>query len=126
MPAFPALTPSSRSITQGQYSVKRFSSISGTGTTRVYGSQPFNASIDLQFDNIPDIDALAIVDAYESARGSTTGLTLPTTIWAGVVDALKVRLQRDYTWRFAEPPQITSGRPGISSIAVRLDGHRDG
>ncbi len=126
MPAFPSLRPTGRSVTQGQYAVKRFTSIAGTGTTRVYGSQPFNASISLQFNNISDNDALAIVNTYEDARGSKEALTLPTVLWEGMTDALRVKLQRDYAWRFAEQPQLTSGPPGISSIAVKLEGQRDG
>lgn len=123
---FPELRPTSRSITQGQYAVKRFTSIAGTGTTRVYGSKPFNAEIALRFDNISDKDALAIINAYEAARGSKEILKLPLAIWDGMLTELRLGLQRDYSWRFSEQPQITSGRPGISSIAVKLEGQRDG
>ena len=126
MTTFPALTPTSRRVTQGQYAVKRFISIAGTGTTRAYGSQPFNASLDLEFANIPDVDALAIVNCYEAARGSTQAINLPTQLWSGMNKALVNQLQRDYAWRFAEQPQLTSGAPGISSIVVKLEGQRDG
>lgn len=126
MTTFPALTPSSRRVTQGQYAVKRFTSISGTGTTRAYGSQPFNAFLDLEFANIPDTDALAIVNCYEAARGSTQALNLPPQLWSGMDNTLVSRLQRDYSWRFAEQPQLTSGVPGISSMVVKLEGQRDG
>jgi hypothetical protein len=126
MTAFPALSPTSRSVTQGQYAVKRFNSIAGTGTSRIYGSQPFNSQLSLQFDNISDDQALLITNAYEAARGSKEVLTLPPEVWAGMADTLKVRLQRDYSWRFAEAPGITSGAPGFSSITVKLDGQRDG
>lgn len=126
MVTFPSLSPSSRAVTQGQYAVKRFNSISGTGTTRVYGSQPFNAAMDLEFSNISDLDALLIVEAYEDARGSATPLTLPSALWTGMADALRVRLQRDYTWRFLDQPKITSAVPGVSSISITLEGQRDG
>jgi hypothetical protein len=126
MTAFPPLTPTSRSVTQGQYAVKRFNSIAGTGTSRIYGSQPFNSQLSLQFDNITDENALLITEAYEAARGSSTVLDLPSTVWAGMADTLKVRLQRDYSWRFAEAPGITSSAPGFSSITVKLEGQRDG
>lgn len=124
--AFPALTPSSRQITLGQYAVQRFVSIAGTGTSRIYGSQPFNSSLELEFANITDAEVVLIVQAYEAARGSYEVLSLPLTIWEGVESEMQVLLQRDYVWRFAEQPSINSVAPNTSSISVRLDGQRDG
>lgn len=123
---FPALTPTSRSVQQGQYAVKRFTSISGTGITRAYGSQPYDSKIEVNFDNIPDASALLIVNCYEDARGSYHQLSLPDAIWDGMDTLLKNRLQRDYIWRFSEQPSITSVYPGKSSVSVRLEGMRDG
>jgi len=124
--AFPTIAPSSRSVTLGQFPVKRFTTIAGTGATRAYGSQPFNASLSLQYDNITDTLALEIVEAHEAAYGSKNALALPPEVWDGMDLNLRVRLERDYTWRFAEPPQLTSVHPGISSIGVKLEGQRDG
>jgi hypothetical protein len=124
--AFPALTPSSRQITLGQYAVQRFVSIAGTGASRIYGSQPFNSSLELEFANITDADVILIVQAYETARGSYEVLSLPLTIWEGVESEMQVLLQRDYVWRFGEQPSINSVAPNTSSVSVKLDGQRDG
>jgi hypothetical protein len=124
--SFPAIQPTSRRVVQGQYAVKRFVSISGTGTTRAYGSQPFNALLELEFDNITDSAALQIVNAYEAARGNKGQLTLPIELWSGMDGDLRLKLERDYVWRFADQPQLTSVRPGLSSITVKLEGQRDG
>lgn len=124
--AFPALTPSSRQITLGQYAVQRFVSIAGTGASRIYGSQPFNSSLELEFANVSDADVILIIHAYEAARGAYEVLSLPLTIWEGVEAEMQVLLQRDYVWRFAEQPSINSVAPNTSSISVRLDGQRDG
>jgi len=124
--AFPALTPSARQVTQGQYAVKRFTSIAGTGTSRAYGSQPFNAELDLKFDNVSDLDALKISQAYNSARGSFDDLSLPEEIWGGMESDLKALLLGSYLWRFSQQPVIASVRPGVSSISVKLSGQRDG
>jgi hypothetical protein len=123
---FPPINPTARRVTQGLYAVKRFNSISGTGTTRAYGSQPFNAALELEFSNISDGIALQIVNAYEEANGSKNALALPLEVWSGMEQALRLRMQRDYTWRFAEQPQLTSVRPGLSSMTIRLEGQRDG
>ena len=124
--AFPALTPSSRQITLGQYAVQRFVSIAGTGASRIYGSQPFNSSLELEFANVSDADVILIIHAYEAARGAYEVLSLPLTIWEGVEAEMQVLLQRDYVWRFAEQPSINSVAPNTSSVSVRLDGQRDG
>ena len=126
MIAFPSLTPTSRRVTQGQYAVKRFNSIAGTGTSRAYSSQPFNSSLELSFDNISDASALLIITCFESARGTFAALMLPSSIWDGMDLTLRDALQRDYTWRFAEQPVLASGPSGISSVTVRLEGQRDG
>lgn len=126
MTDFPALTPTSRSVRQGKYAVKRFTSIAGTGTTRAYGSQPYESTMEMEFSNIPDSSAILIVDCYESSRGSFGHLSLPQAVWKGMDEILRDRLQRDYVWRFSEQPSITSAYPGRSSVSVRLEGMRDG
>lgn len=126
MTNFPALTPSSRRVTQGQFPVKRFASIAGTGTTRAYGSQPVNSLLEMSFDNVPDASALALINCYEAARGNYASLSLPSSVWDGMDSDLAQTLQRDYKWRFADAPQIASGPSGISSVTIRLEGQRDG
>lgn len=123
---FPTIKPTGRRASQGQYPVKRFTSIAGTGTSRVYGSQPFGASLELEFSNIPDSAAHDVVAAYDATRGSFGTLTLPSAIWDGMDLALRTKLEGHYAWRFAEQPQITSVQPGLSSMTVRLEGQRDG
>jgi len=124
--AFPALVPTSRRVTQGQYATKRFTSIAGTGTTRAYGSQPFNAELALQFDNLSDTETLLIAEAYDNARGEKDDLSLPAEVWQGMDADLKNRLVGSLLWRFSGQPSISSVRPGVSSISVRLSGQRDG
>lgn len=123
---FPPLSPSSRQIKLGQYAVQRFISIAGTGTSRIYGSQPFNSTLELEFANVSDVDTLLVIQAHEAARGSYDVLILPATLWEGLDSEMFVLLQRDYVWRFAEQPSITSVAPKTSSISVRLEGQRDG
>lgn len=123
---FPAIAPTSRSYKLGSYPVKRFTSIAGTGVSRIYGSQPSAATLDLEFGNKGDAVALAITTAYEAARGSFDVLSLPPEVWAGMDQDLQEQLQRDYTWRFSERPSITSVKAGVSTIQVNLEGQRDG
>ena len=122
---FPAITPTRRNNTQGQYPVKRFSSIAGSGTSRIYGSQPFGASMDLDFANVSDRTALAICSCYELSHGSYGEVVLPPAIWDGCNPSLVAALERDYIWRFSDQPTVVSGVPGTSSVSVKLEGQRD-
>lgn len=123
---FPAKKPSTRNVTAGQYAVKRFISIAGTGSTRVYGSQPFNSKLQLAYNNISDEETIEFVVAHENARGSFDSLDLPPETWDGLDLMLRERLERDYVWRFASPPSIQSIAPGRSSVSIELEGQRDG
>jgi len=128
MTEFPSIVPTSRNVTLGTYPVKRFNSIAGTGITRIYGSQPFGSGLEMNFENIPDSSASLISDCYNNARGGYDQIGIPETLWKGMEkkSGLSLKLERDYIWRFAEPPRITSVRPGRSSVTVRLEGMRDG
>lgn len=123
---FPAIAPTGRSYKLGSYPVKRFTSIAGTGVSRLYGSQPTSATLDLEYSNKGDAVASAITTAYETAQGSFGALTLPPEIWAGMDSVLQEQLQRDYTWRFSERPTIASVKAGVCTIQVNLEGQRDG
>lgn len=123
---FPALKPSSRQVTQGQFATKRFNSIAGTGTTRIYGSKPFNSTIELEYQNRNDVDVLDFITSYEEARGSFDSLALPDELWDGMDVAMRTQLEGTYIWRYASPPSVTSVAPGLSSIQITLEGQRDG
>ena len=49
MADFPSICPVSRRFKAAQFPTKRFTSISGAGTTRLYGSKGFDATLDVQF-----------------------------------------------------------------------------
>lgn len=77
---FPAIAPTGRSYKLGSYPVKRFTSIAGTGVSRIYGSQPSAATLDLEFGNKGDAVALAITTAYEAARGASACSPYPRSL----------------------------------------------
>lgn len=124
---FPNLKPGSREIRLGQYPVKRFTTMAGTGVTKRYGSQPFNAFLSVTFSNVSDQVTQSIVEAYENASGPYDNILLPDLIWDGTSVNLRQKLERDYVWRFLAdtPPQIQSIKKGVSTITVNFEGHRD-
>lgn len=117
--AFPALCPTRRSYTPGEYATKRFTSISGAGTTRLYGSRAFDAALDLEF-SLSDADAELVLQCWHASRGAAGELTLPDKVFEGASKGLQNQIPRYLTWRWAETPQVESVLPDRSRVRVRL------
>jgi hypothetical protein len=122
--AFPTLEPTSRDVDAGDYPVKTFKAQSGAEVRILYGSKRTGMSISLGYDNISDIDAESFVTHFDEVLGSYNTFTLPsavTTGWTGAASALTAAATGN-EWRYAEPPAITSVRPGRSSVRIKLLG----
>jgi hypothetical protein len=81
----------------------------------------------LQFSNISDANVSAILNAYNTAKGSTDSLTLPDVLFNGADATLKTWLDSSATgagllWCFTEgsPPSVESVAPGRSNVSVSL------
>jgi hypothetical protein len=125
--AFPGIQPTSRSFVAPAWQTTTETSQSGVVTRRLWGSRPSRATLNLQFNNINDTNASAILSAYNSAKGSVDSLTLPDIIFNGADSSLKLWLDSSATgagllWCFTEgsPPQVESIAPGLSNVSVSL------
>lgn len=124
---FPSIEPTARSFTAPAWQTTTQTSQSGVITRRLWGSRPSRATLSLQFNNIDDTDASAILSAYNSAKGSVDSLTLPSALFDGADATLTSWLNASATgagllWAFAEdsPPQVESVAPGRSNVSVSL------
>ena len=124
---FPSIAPTGRSFVSPRWPTKTQTSQSGVITRRLWGSRPSRATLSLQFNNISDTDASAILSAYNSAKGSVDSLTLPSALFDGADATLTSWLNASATgagllWAFAEdsPPQVESIAPGRSNVSVSL------
>jgi hypothetical protein len=124
--AFPSIEPTSRSFTAPKWPTSGITAQSGVTTRRLWGSRPSQAQLSLSFDNISDDNAGLIVAAYNSAKGATAELTLPSVLFNGASAALTGWLNTTSTgagmkWFFSdEPPTVESVAPGRSSVRVAL------
>ena len=134
--SFPNFIPSSRKFDMGDYPVKSYRSLSGAVVRRVFGDKQLGYTLDLEFKNIGDTDELKqssgnvvdIVDHYNEAYGTVDSFELCNGTFAGMSAKLRARTQSPHSkivWRYAEPPQITSVHPGISTVTVKLVGELD-
>jgi len=124
---FPSITPTRRSFVAPTWPTKTQMSQSGVITRRLEGSRPSQAKLSLTFGNINDTDTAAILNAYNTAKGSVDSLTLPAKIFAGADATLQSWLNVSATgagllWSFSEgtSPQVESIIPGRSDVTVEL------
>jgi hypothetical protein len=121
--AFPSYAPSSRSFSAGDYAYKTFQSQSGKEVRILYGDKRTGMTLDLGYSNISDTKADDFIAHYDEVKGGFTAFTLPAafrTGWGGNTAAIDAATGNQ--WRYSDPPTITSVRPGISSVTVRLVG----
>ena len=111
--------PTRRSFTPGRYATKRFNSISGAGTTRLYGSKAFDATLQMSF-LLNDADTCAIMKCWNDAYGGYDILTLPDEFFAGSSSVLDCTIPDYLNWRWAEPPSVESILPGRSRVQINL------
>ena len=81
MADFPSICPVRRQFKAAQFPTKRFTSISGAGTTRLYGNKGFDATLDVQF-LVDDEHLIKITDNWEESLGTYLPVDLPEPIFA--------------------------------------------
>lgn len=111
--------PTRRTFTPGQFATKRFTSISGAGSTRLYGSKAFDATLQLDF-LLDDSDTCAFLKCWDNAKGTYDTLDLPDEFLAGSSPILDCGVPTYLNWRWAEAPSVESLLPGRSRVQVNL------
>jgi hypothetical protein len=111
--------PTKRTFSPGSYATKRFSTISGAGTTRLYGSKGFDATLRMTF-LLNDDDTCAVLECWHDARGTYDVLGLPEEFLAGAGPTLDCGVPDYLNWRWAEAPSVESILPGRSRVQINL------
>lgn len=135
-PDFPQLVPTARSMSPGDFASKVFRSQSGVESRVQYGNKASNKTMDLEYNNITEADAAAIHDHYLACNGTLYYFGLPGKPKSGnetfsVNDGSSSTINRfsatpfGMRYRYAEPPQFNSVKPGRMSVTVKLIGVLD-
>ena len=132
---FPVMTPSSRKFGMGELPTKVYRSMSGAVVRRAFGNKKTNYTLDLEFKNIGDDVAFrshsgtvkAVLSHYEDANGTFEAFSFPNRVFQGMGDDTEAYIQApsNISWRYAEPPKVTSVRAGISTVQVKFIGELD-
>jgi len=116
---FPAVCPTRRTYTPGNYPTKKVTSINGATTTRLYGSKAYDATMSLSF-LLNDTDMASLLDSWHDSRGGFYTLDLPDSVFAGVSSVLQAQIPEYLQWRWAEMPSVESVMPDRSRVQVQL------
>jgi hypothetical protein len=121
---FPTLTPSGRAYSAGDWPVRPYQALSGAEIRIRYGNKRTNGKLNLDYANVGDSQAQQFLTHYNETEGTFRTFSLPSAVtngWRGTSTALSPG-SSGASYRYAGPPQITSIRPGISSVSVELIG----
>jgi hypothetical protein len=120
---FPALQPTRRDFTPGNWPVKSYKSQSGAEVRILYGDTRTSMELTLGYDNISDAQAEQFLTHYDETKGTYNTFTINSSTkagWTGTGAAIDSgAINR---WRYADPPQVTAVKPGRSSVRVSLLG----
>lgn len=121
--AFPNLSPTARSVRLGDWPVKSFRAQNGKEYRVVYGDKRTGQELELTYENISDSDANDFVGHYNSSKGTYDTFTIEANTRAGWGVGGTTPFDPPSSaslYRYADAPQITSVRPGRSTVTVRL------
>ena len=133
---FPDLVPSSRTYEPGRFAEERFVAQNGAVTRMRYGNRRFNSGLTLQFANISDDNAALILDHYVTvmsgdnyARFQTDSIPPGPNVSKGQLNNLAAYTKETLSglkWKYAGPPQVSSVKPGLSTVSCRFVGELEG
>lgn len=121
---FPDLIPTSRTFDPGDWPVKTYRSQNGSETRVLYGDKRTGMSLELTYENIADTQAEQFFDHYRAVLGTYN--TFPVGLktregWAGDSTVYGASAYAN-AYRYSQAPTITSIKPGISTVTVKLVG----
>ena len=122
---FPELTLTSRRYKAPRYPETAFQAQNGAVTFIQFGQQQVNAELDLVFRNIPDEDAVSILQHYESITENKWVKFSKDNGLQGMDQDLVSQLPKGndtkkLRWRYAGSPEVTSEYPGISTVSCKF------
>lgn len=118
----PAVVPSGRTLSGGQFAMVRKRFLSGTPYRRLYGKLRFNLRLQLAYGGqggIPGDQAALFWAAWNQATTTEAVILAPETL-AGMSSSLQATIPTDLNWVFSGPPTITPTVPGWSTVSLEL------
>ena len=127
---FPALKPSSRQYSPGSFPQSEFAALNGAKTRVIFGNRRSDAELSLSFANITDTQAATVLALYDQVTPVDDWVSFSTNDGAAGASAPLATYLREVggsglRWRFAEAPSVSSVKPGLSTVQIKMVGHLD-
>lgn len=119
MTTFPALIPSSRVFTPGEYPATAFSAFSGVQNRVRHSNVLIAAQLQLSFIGLPEADMLAIWQHYANRQGGFQAFALPAEIVSN--GSITDYVPGVYLWRYAGPGVVEDLPCGGHNITLTLE-----
>ena len=120
MTAFPALIPSSRVFTPGEYPHTAFRAWNGLEGRVRHSNVMLASTLRLTFISLTEANMLSILNHYTSKQGEYLPFTIPSQLLSGVSAAADYTLT-GYQWRYVEPPVVDDIPCAGHSVEVVLE-----
>jgi hypothetical protein len=120
MTAFPALIPSSRVFTPGEYPHTAFRAWNGLEGRVRHSNVMLASTLRLTFIGLTEANMLSILSHYTNRQGEYLSFTIPSELLSGVSAAADYTLT-GYQWRYAEPPVVDDIPCAGHSVEVVLE-----
>jgi hypothetical protein len=104
MATFPALVPSGRTFTPGEYPHTPFVTYNGFQNRVRHSNVMLASQLRLSFVAATEANMLSILSHYQGQLGTFESFDLPSDVWSGVTPA-DYQLT-GYLWRYIEPPTV--------------------
>jgi hypothetical protein len=105
MTTYPAIIPSSRTFTPGQYPHTPFQALSGRQSRVRHSSVMISSTVQLRYSVLDEEEMIEILDHYNAVKGGLIPFALPAIAWSGNENANEFTLAGD-AWRYQQPPDV--------------------
>lgn len=119
MTTFPALQPSSRTFTPGEYPNTPFKAWSGAEGRVRHSNVMLSSTLRLTFTGITEAQMLSILTHYQGQRGGFESFDLPNDVWVGLATVSDYSLT-GYRWCYNGPPTVTDLPAGRHVVEMSL------
>ena len=128
---FPQITPTARSYRPGRQRTTIFESQDGATTRVEFGGRFVNSELSMEFANVSDATATQILAHYQSCTGEDYIAFDASRGLGGMSSGLVGEMETGQTsdtlrYRYAEPPEVVSVYPGISTVRCKFIGYLRG
>jgi hypothetical protein len=120
MTTYPAIIPSSRNFTPGQYPHTPFQALSGKQGQVRHSSVMISSTVQLRYSVLDEPEMIEILDHYNAVKGGLIPFALPTIVWSGNENVNDFTLPGD-AWRYASPPEVEEIFCGGYVVQVALE-----